>query len=112
MKGLKTPISKGQCVVIVHAGSEAGFVPNALLTLKAEGKSGDYHDNMNYENYEKWLKTQLIPNIPPNSVVVVDNASYHNKQYDLAPTSNTRKADMQAWLSEKGIEYDDEMLKL
>lgn len=110
-KGLKTPISKGQRVVIVHAGSEAGFVPNALLTFKAGGKSGDYHDNMNYENYEKWLKTQLIPNIPPNSVVVVDNAAYHNKQYDLAPTSNTRKADMQAWLTQKGVEYDDDMLK-
>lgn len=65
---------------------------------------------MNYENYEKWLRTQLIPNIPPNSVVVVDNASYHNKQYDRASTSNSRKADMQAWLSDKGIiEYDDKM---
>lgn len=110
-KGLKTPISKGQRVVIVHAGSVAGFVPNALLTFKAGSKSGDYHDNMNYENYEKWLKNQLIPNIPPNSVVVVDNASYHNKQYDLAPTSNSRKADMQAWLSEKGIQFDEIMLK-
>lgn len=89
-KGLKTPISKGQRVVIVHAGSEAGFVPNALLTFKAGGKSGDYHDNMNYENYEKWLKTQLIPNIPPNSVVMVDNASYDNKQYDLVPCTHLK----------------------
>lgn len=87
-KGFKQPISKGQRVVIVHAGSETGFVPNALLTFKAGSKSGDYHDNMNFENYEKWLRTQLIPNLPPGSVVVVDNASYHNKQYDIAPTSN------------------------
>ncbi|XP_046586413.1 uncharacterized protein LOC124292739 [Neodiprion lecontei] len=52
-QGLKKPISKGQRLVIVHAGSENGFVPNALLLFKAGTKSGDYHDNMNYENYEK-----------------------------------------------------------
>ncbi|XP_045458527.1 uncharacterized protein LOC123668880 [Melitaea cinxia] len=66
---------------------------------------------MNYENYERWLKTQLLPNLPPNSVVVVDNASYHNKQYNLAPISNAKKADMQAWLTEKGIMYDKAYLK-
>lgn len=110
-KGIKKPISKGQRVVIVHAGSETGFIPNALLTFKAGTKSGDYHDNMNYQNYEKWLRQQLMPNLPPNSVVVVDNASYHNKQWDLAPTSNTHKADMQAWLTEKGIQYDATLLK-
>lgn len=110
-KGLKKPISKGQRIVIVHAGSEEGFVPNALLLFKAGSKSGDYHDNMNFENYEKWLRSQLMPNLPPNSVLVVDNASYHNKQYEAAPTSNTKKADMQKWLQEKGIEYRENMLK-
>ncbi|GBP68520.1 hypothetical protein EVAR_55653_1 [Eumeta japonica] len=58
IKRLKQPISKGQHVVIVHAGSETGFVPNALLTFKAGCKTGDYHNNMNAENYEKWLRTQ------------------------------------------------------
>lgn len=110
-KGIKKPISKGNRLVIVHAGGEAGFVPNALLTFKAGTKSGDYHDNMNSENYERWLRTQLVPNLPPNSVVVVDNASYHNKQLDAAPTSNTKKADMQNWLRQKGVEFEESMLK-
>ncbi|CAG4969731.1 unnamed protein product [Colias eurytheme] len=44
--GLKKPISKGQGVVIVHAGSEAGFVPNALLTFKSGTKSGDYSNSI------------------------------------------------------------------
>ncbi|CAK1591467.1 unnamed protein product, partial [Parnassius mnemosyne] len=108
--GVKKKISKGQKVVIVHAGSEVGFVPNALLMFKAGTKTGDYHDNMNYENYEKWIKNQLVPNLPANSVVVVDNA-YHNKQEDPAPTSNSRKADMQSWLREKNIEFEETMLK-
>lgn len=110
-EGLKKKISKGQRIVIVHAGSEAGFITNALLMFKAGTKSGDYHDNMNFSNYEKWLKTQLMPNLPRNSVVVVDNASYHNKQEDHCPTSNSRKCDMQSWLREKEIGFSPEMLK-
>lgn len=95
----------------MHAGSEVGFVPNALLLFKAGTKSGDFHDNMNYENYTKWLRSELIPNLPPNAVLVIDNASYHNKQYDPAPTSNAKKADMQRWLAEKDIPYEESMLK-
>lgn len=95
-------------MVIVHAGGE-GFVlckVNALLTFRAGTKSGDYHDNKNSENYERWLRAKLMPNLPPNSVVVVDN-----KQLDAASTSNTKKADMQTWLRQKGIEFEETMLK-
>ncbi|XP_047030090.1 uncharacterized protein LOC124637570 [Helicoverpa zea] len=111
-KGIKKPISKGQRVVIVHAGSETGFIPNALLTIKTVIKTGDYRDNLNFDIYEKWLRTQLIPNLPSNSVVVIDNASYHNEQYDPAPTSDAKKSELQAWLTEKGIEFSEDMLKL
>jgi hypothetical protein len=43
--------------------------------FKSETKSGDYHHEMNFDNDEKWLKTKLIPNLPPNSVLLVDNGS-------------------------------------
>lgn len=108
---LKKPISKGQRVIIVHAGSEAGFVPNALLMFKSGMKTGDYHDDMNFENYDKWILSQLIPNLPPKSVFIVDNASYHNKECDSAPNSNAKKAVMQVWLSDKQIHFTPEMLK-
>ncbi|KAJ8728903.1 hypothetical protein PYW07_006599 [Mythimna separata] len=110
-KGLKRPISKGQRIVMVHAGSEAGFVPNALLMFKSGNKTGDYHDDMNFVNYEKWLQTQLIPNLSPNSVVVIDNAPYHNKLLNPAPSSNAKKAMMESWLVEKGILYENDMRK-
>ncbi|CAK1586058.1 unnamed protein product [Parnassius mnemosyne] len=109
-KGIKKPLSKGQRVVIVHAGSETGFVPNALLPFKSGMKSGDYHEDMNFEDCEKWIRTQLIPNLLQHSIIVADNASYYNKEYDLAPNANLRKADMQAWLSEKRITFTSEML--
>ena len=37
-KCLKTPIGKGRRLIIVHAGEEMGFVPNALLMFP----SGNY----------------------------------------------------------------------
>lgn len=61
--------------------------------------------------YERWLRTKLMPSLPPNSVVVIDNASYHNRQLDAAPTSSTKKADMQTWLRQKEIQFEEYMLK-
>jgi hypothetical protein len=58
---------------------------------------------MNAENYETWLKEKLIPNLPQNSVVVTDNASYHNVQLNRAPTSASRKSEMKEWLMQKNI---------
>jgi hypothetical protein len=92
-------------IIFVHAGGEMGFVPNALLIFKSgcKSKSSDYHDDMNAENYETWLKEKLIPNLPQNSVVVTDNASYHNVQLNRAPTSASRKSEMKEWLMQKNI---------
>lgn len=78
-KRVKKPISKDQRLIIVHAGNEKGIVPGAFLTYKSTDTTGDYHNEMNNDNYEKWLVNQLIPNIPRDSVLVIDNAPYHNK---------------------------------
>lgn len=34
-KGFMKPVSKGQRLIIVHAGGSTGFVPNALLIFKS-----------------------------------------------------------------------------
>ncbi|CAG4960748.1 unnamed protein product [Colias eurytheme] len=102
LRGLKTHFERAK---------DFSRVLNALLLFKAGTKSGDFHENMNNNNYTKWLRNQLIPNLPPNAVLLIDNTSYHNKQYDPAPTSNAKKADMQRWLTEKGIAYEESMLK-
>lgn len=98
IQGLLSPISKGKRLIIVHAGGEQGFVPNAYIRFKSHQTTGDYHSDMNYANYEKWLKERLIPNLPQNSVIVIDNAPYHNTQVNRPPNSNSRRADMISWL--------------
>ncbi|KAJ4445926.1 hypothetical protein ANN_12612, partial [Periplaneta americana] len=52
-EGLKAPMNKGQRLIIVHAGGENGFVPNALLIFKSGLKTGDYHQDMNSENFTR-----------------------------------------------------------
>lgn len=61
--GVKKQISKGQRLIILHAGNVKGFVPGAFLTYKSTDTTGDYHNKMNNDNYEKWLGNQLIPNL-------------------------------------------------
>ena len=66
---------------------------------------------MNHANYKKWLQEKLIQNLESKSVIVVDNASYHNVQLNLHPTSNARKGEMLFWLDKRGIRYSSDMTK-
>lgn len=84
---------------------------NALLIFPSGRKTGDYHDDMNYDNFRKWVTNKLIPNLPENSVLVLDNASYHNVTSTKHPTSQTRKSDMIRWLNQRGIHYQDDFTK-
>jgi hypothetical protein len=55
-KTICSPDATGQTAIIVHAGGEHGFVANALLMFKLIKKTKDYHQVINYSNYEKWPK--------------------------------------------------------
>uniref|UniRef100_A0A1B6KEA2 Tc1-like transposase DDE domain-containing protein n=1 Tax=Graphocephala atropunctata TaxID=36148 RepID=A0A1B6KEA2_9HEMI len=104
------PLPKGQRLIMIHAGSEAGFVPKAFTMWKASSVTGDYHDNVNKETMTKWMKEKLLPNIPPRSVIVVDNAPYPNVQKDKAPTSKSRKQVMQGLAFETRNTFSDDLL--
>jgi transposase len=109
--GLQQPSGKGQRLIITHAGGDSGFVPDALWTFKASKGTADYHEEMDAVHFEKWFKEQLIPNLPPGSIIVMDNAPYHSVILDKAPTSANRKADMQQWLTAHSIPWDPSLLK-
>ena len=67
---------------------------------------------MNSEKFIGLLRGKLIPNLPPKSVVVIDNASYHSVQEDKCPTQASRKADMHAWLTKHNVAWSNDMLKV
>ena len=62
---------------------------------------------MNGQVFIEWVKDQLLPSLPAKSVLVLDNAPYHNVRTDdsVCPTSNWRKIDMMEWLDNRDIEY-------
>ena len=66
---------------------------------------------MNGDNIFKWVKEKLIPHLPPKSVLIIDNAPYHNLQVDKCPTQASRKADIQAWLTRQQIPFGATLLK-
>ena len=109
--GVRVPTGKGGRWIILHAGTKNGFVPECALFFQAKNV-GDYHDQMDADKFEKWFQKQLLPNIPPSSIIVMDNASYHSRKIHKPPTSSNNKAIIKQWLERKGIEVPDGLMKV
>jgi transposase len=106
------PAGKGERLIIINAITIDGWVSNANLTFMAKRKTGDYHGQMNWENFSRWFREQLMPNIPPNSIIIMDNASYHNTVEDNSfPKGNTTKEELRKWLDDKKIPWGQDLLK-
>ena len=104
--GVQTPTGRGGRLIVLHAGNENGFVPNAELIFEAKNK-GDYHHQMNRDVFEKWFRLQLLPNIPAESMILMDNASYHSVIFDKPPTCRNTKSEIKTGLNGKG-QYPEE----
>ena len=66
---------------------------------------------MTADPFEEWFATKLLPNVQPNSLIVMDNASYHSCRSDPVPVKSWIKQKMQDWLQAKGIEFPTNALK-
>ncbi|XP_072384696.1 uncharacterized protein [Diabrotica undecimpunctata] len=108
--GLKNPSGKGKRLIICHIGSKDGFVPDALWAFESK-KSGDYHEEMIGESFEKWFFS-ILEKLDKNSVIVLDNAPYHSRRVEKIPTTASKKVDIQNWLQSKNINFDNSLLKV
>ena len=110
---LKKPTGKGERLIILNAITRAGWVPEAKLVFKSTKKTGDYHGQMNYDLFSKWFEEKLIPNIPENSLIIMDNAAYHNVLSECsAPTASCKKDKIKSWLKSNNIPLSDDCLKV
>jgi len=106
------PAGKGERLIVVNAITLEGWVNNAQLVFEAKKKTGDYHGQMDWGNFSIWFTEQLLPNIPDNSIIIMDNASYHNTTEETTfPKSNARKENLRKWLDDKGIPWGEDLLK-
>jgi transposase len=106
------PSGKGPRLIILHAITNQGWVDGAELVFEAKKRGGDYHGQMDWDNFSKWFKNQLLPNIPSNSLIILDNARYHNVYSEESfPTQRTRKEQLKSWLTKNDYPYTEDMLK-
>lgn len=106
--GSKNPPGKGKRLIVLHIGSEDGFVPDGLLCFESK-KTTDYHEEMDGNTFYNWM-TNILPRLKENSVIVMDNAPYHSVKKEKIPNTSTRKADIIEWLQEKGQVIDRPMV--
>jgi len=80
-------------------GSEDGFIQGAMLVKDSKATDEDYHREMDGFGFQNWFQKSLIPNIPANCIIVMDNAPYHSMT--TIPKSNWKVNDMRDWLIKK-----------
>ncbi len=67
---------------------------------------------MNWENFSNQFKKQLLPNIPERSLIILDNAGYHNVfTEDRFPKPSATKDVLRDWLTRNKHPWRDDMLK-
>ncbi|XP_046684397.1 uncharacterized protein LOC124370150 [Homalodisca vitripennis] len=109
--GVLTNTSSSNRQIVVSAGTKDGFLHDCNLIFKAGRATGDYHGQMNGVNFERWVHEKLLPHLPKNSVVVLDNAPYHCLQDNKPPSKYAVKNDMVEWLIKNNIACSTTMKK-
>lgn len=97
--------------IVLHAGNEKGFIDGAELVFSSSTNQGDYHGEMNKSNFLMWFENQLLKNLSEPSVIIMDNAPYHSSIENKAPTTASKKEDVQKWLRDNKIDFTTDLLK-
>ena len=109
---VQKPTGKGERLIIINAITKSGWVSGAKLVFKSTRKTGDYHGQMNWGLFKKWFTEMLLPNIPQNSLIIMDNAPYHNTlSAHSPPTPLCSKKKIMEWLEQNKIYCRDDCLK-
>ncbi len=109
---VQKPTGKGERLIIINAITKSGWVPGSKLVFKSTRKTGDYHGQMNWALFRKWFTEMLLPNIPEQSLIIMDNASYHNIFSEHSPpTHQSSKKKIKEWLEQNKVYCRDDCLK-
>ena len=105
---VNAPLGKGKRLIICHAGGFNGWIRSPPLIFQSK-KTVEYHEEMNAEVFEGWFFEVLLPSIPAGSTIVMDNAPYHSRVANKAPTSASRKSEVVEWLKSRNITFSTDM---
>jgi hypothetical protein len=96
-------VGKGVRFCVINAGTEDGFVENAEKIV--------YKIEITAQIFEEWLENQLMPNVPPNSIVIYDNCSVHSRKCSKTPTMQSNLKTIKEWILINEIPFDDNLNK-
>jgi transposase len=96
-------IGLGARYMIIHAGSEEGWVKGGAHIVKNE--------NLNAEMFEHYMEYQLLPTLKSNTLVIYDNCSIHSRQCNKTPTQSTSKELIKLWLINNNINFENNFTK-
>ena len=97
-------INRGKRLIILHTMSEDGWVEGGLWTNVTKGQLADYHQDMNANAFEDYLR-ELCPKLGKGAVLIMDNAPYHTRNLFPMPTQSSRYDEMTVFCDENGIDY-------
>lgn len=89
--------------MIIHAGGTFGFVPDAGRVFITNNKSADYHDSMDSKYFEYWFENDVLKRLEETSLITMNNASYHSRQFNKLPTGAWTKGEILEWLNKNNI---------
>ena len=80
-----------------HPIDTDGEALTAELLWVAQSHTGDYHDNMDSDSYQRWVKNRLLPTFakryPGKQMILIqDNVRAHRSSFALTTVSSRRRA--------------------
>lgn len=108
---LERPSGKGRRWCFINAISQQGLLENCLLAFEGKKSTGDYHGSFNFQVFYEWFQEQLLPNLPEKSCIVMDRATYHMVPEERIIPTQMRKLEIQEWLTEHNICWEEHWLK-
>ena len=102
---------KGRRWCFIHAVMESGLLENTFLIFEGKKSRGDYHQQFDHQIFQKWFQEQLLPNLPPKCLIVMDRCPFHRVGKDSITPKQMRKAELQEWLTQKGFAWEEKWLR-
>ena len=83
----------------------AGIVPGSVWRFEGRNVK-DYHGTFNNSSFMTCFREQLLKNLTSNSIIFMDNASYHKCAGEEAPEIKSLKMqELRDLLDSKSVEY-------
>jgi transposase len=94
---------------VCHAGSaKMGFIPESkwIFHSRPQMRDSDYHSEVNADSFKDWFVKRFLNYLEEESIINMDNASYHSTIIDKVPNTRSRKKIYSRWLRKNRIDYD------